>query len=133
MFNFEPILKENPAGVFATQDGAKVKTRVFQFLFADGKKVYFCTNSGKSVYAQLTANPQASFCTCAKDFSLVLSVNGSAVFVEDIGLKTRALEENPGIKEIYKTPDNPVFKIFYLDVETIETFTAAEGPKTYTL
>ena len=133
MFNFEPILKENPNGVLATQDGAKVKTRVFQYLFADEKKVYFCTNSEKPVYAQLKANPQVSFCTYPKNFSPVLSVNGKAVFVEDVGLKTRALDENPGIKGIYKSPDNPTFKIFYIEVEEIETFSAAEGPKTYTL
>jgi uncharacterized pyridoxamine 5'-phosphate oxidase family protein len=133
MFNFEPILKENPNGVLATQDGPKVKTRVFQYLFSDGKKVYFCTNSEKPVYAQLKAHPQVSFCTSPKDFSPVLSVTGKAVFVEDIGLKTRALDENPGIKGIYKTHDNPIFKIFYIDVEEIETFSFTEGPKTYTL
>ena len=133
MFDFEPILKENPNGVLATQDGIKVKTRVFQYLFAEGKKVYFCTNSEKPVYAQLKANPQVSFCTYPKNFSLVLSVNGKAVFVEDIGLKTRALDENPPIKGIYKDPSNPLFKIFYIDVEEIQTFNFTEGPKTYTL
>jgi len=133
MFNFEPVLKENPNGVLATQEGAKIKTRVFQYLFADGKKVYFCTSSEKPVYAQLKANPQASFCTYQKDFSPVLSVNGKAVFVEDIELKKRALDENPGIKGLYKSPENPVFKIFYIDADEIETFSFTEGPKTYTL
>jgi uncharacterized pyridoxamine 5'-phosphate oxidase family protein len=133
MFNFEPILKENPNGVLATRDGAKVKTRVFQYLFMDGKKVYFSTGSEKPVYAQIKASPQVSFCTYSKDFSPVLSVNGKAVFVEDVGLKTRALDENPGIKGIYKNRDNPTFKIFYIEVVEIETFSFTEGPKTYTL
>jgi len=131
MFNFEPILKENPNGVLATQDGAKVRTRVFQYLFADGNKVYFCTSSEKPVYAQLNANPQVSFCTYPKDFAPVLSINGKAVFVEDNGLKTRTLDENPGIKGMFKSIDNPVFKIFYIDVEEVETFSYAEGSKTY--
>jgi uncharacterized pyridoxamine 5'-phosphate oxidase family protein len=61
----------------------------------------------------------------------VLSVNGKAVFTDDPALKARALDENPGIKGIYKTPDNPVFKIFYIAVEEIETFSFAEGPKSY--
>jgi uncharacterized pyridoxamine 5'-phosphate oxidase family protein len=119
MFNFEPILKANPNGVLATLDGAKIQTRVFQYLFADGKKVYFCTNSKKPVYAQLKANPQVSFCTYPHDFSTVLTVNGKAVFVEDIKLKARALDENPMIKNIYKKPDHPEFKIFYIDTEEI--------------
>jgi uncharacterized pyridoxamine 5'-phosphate oxidase family protein len=133
MFDFESILKANPNGVLATQEGVKVKTRIFQYLFADGKKVYFCTSSEKPVYAQLQTNPQVSFCTYPKDFTPVVSINGKVVFVEDIKLKTRALDENPGIKGIYKTPENPTFKIFYIDTEEVETFSFSEGPKTHTL
>ncbi|MDR1466345.1 MAG: pyridoxamine 5'-phosphate oxidase family protein [Treponema sp.] len=133
MINFLEILKANPNGVLATQDGTGVKTRVFQYLFADGNKVYFSTNSEKPVYTQLQANPQVSFCTYPQNFTPVLSVNGKAVFVDDLALKTRALDENPGIKGIYKVPDNPTFKIFYIDVKEVETFSFAEGPKTYTV
>jgi uncharacterized pyridoxamine 5'-phosphate oxidase family protein len=130
MMNFAAILKENPVGVFASLDGNKVNTRVFQHLFSEGKKVYFCTNSEKSVYKQLQANPNVSFCTYPQNFSPVLSVNGKAVFVEDIALKTRALDENPPIKDIYKTPDNPIFKIFYIDVEEVKTFSFEQGSRT---
>lgn len=133
MFNFVAVLKDNPNGVLATEDNGKLKTRVFQYLFSEGNKVYFCTSSEKPVYAQLQANPEVSFCTYPHNFTPVVSVNGKAVFVEDIGLKTRALDENPGIKGIYNTPNNPVFKIFYIDVEEVETFSFADGPKTYTL
>ena len=131
MINFSEILKANPNGVFATQDGEKVKTRVFQFLFTDGNKVYFCTNSEKAVFAQLMANPNVSFCTFAKDFAPVLSVSGKVVFVEDLTLKERVFEENPPIKGIFNTPDNPLFKLFYIDTEEVKTFSFAEGPKTY--
>ena len=131
MIGFSEILKANPVGVFATQDGNKVKTRVFQYLFSDGNKVFFCTGSGKSIFAQLQANPNVSFCTFTSDFAPVLSVNGQAVFVEDVALKARALDENPPIKSIYHTPDNPIFKLFYIDAEEIETFSFAEGSKTY--
>ena len=133
MINFTEILKTNPVGVFATQDENKVKTRVFQYLFADGNKVYFCTNNGKPVYAQLQKNPNVSFCTYPQNFTPVLSVNGKVVFVEDLTLKTKALEENPPIKDIYKTADNPIFKLFYIDVEEIKPFSFEEGPKTYTM
>jgi len=133
MFNYEEFLKANPNGVIATQDGNKVKTRVFQYLFADGKKVYFCTNSEKSVYKQLQANPNVSFCTYAQNFNPVLSINGKAVFVEDKALKIRALDENPPIKDIYRTADNSIFKIFYIDVEEVVTFDFAEGTKIHKL
>jgi len=133
MINFTEILKANPNGVFATQDGNKVKTRIFQYLFSDGNKVYLSTSSEKPVYKQLQANPHVSFCTHPQDFTPVLSINGKVVFVDDPALKKRALDEYPNIKGIFKTPDNPVFKIFYIEIEEVETFSYAEGPKTYTV
>ena len=131
MIDYTAILKANPNGVLATQNGQGVGTRVFQFLFADGNKVYFCTGSQKPVYEQLLANPNVSFCTYPADFNPVLSINGMAVFVDDMAFKTRALDENPGIKGIYNTPDNPVFKLFYIGVAEVETFSFTEGPKSY--
>jgi len=133
MIDYTAILNANPNGVLATQDGLKVKTRVFQYLFADGNKVYFCTSKEKPVYDQLQANPNVSFCTYPQNFTPVLSLNGKVVFVEDMALKTRALDENPPIKGIYETPENPIFKIFYIDVEEVETFSFAEGSKSYTV
>lgn len=133
MIDYTRILAENPNGVLATQADAAIKTRVFQYLFAEGNRVYFCTNSEKAVYAQLQANPPASFCTYPKDFTPVVAINGKAVFVEDPSLKARALSENPGIKAIYSTPDNPIFKIFYIDVEEVETFSFADGPNTHVM
>jgi uncharacterized pyridoxamine 5'-phosphate oxidase family protein len=132
MFDYTAILKANPNGVLATQDNGKIKTRVFQYLFADGNKVYFCTSNEKPVYKQLKANPYVSFCAYPADFNPVLSVNGKAVFVDDVALKTRALDENPMIKGIYNSPKNPIFELFYIDVEEVEAFSFAEGPKTYT-
>lgn len=62
MIDLEKILRENPNGVLATRNGDGVATRIFQFLFMeDGNKVYFCTESDKPVYRQLTANPKVSF------------------------------------------------------------------------
>jgi uncharacterized pyridoxamine 5'-phosphate oxidase family protein len=131
MINFAEILKANPNGVLATFDGQGSRTRVFQYLFADGNKVYFCTSNQKPVFEQIKEFPNVSFCTYPADFNPVLSINGEAIFVDDIALKTRALDENPPIKGIYKTPDNPVFELFYIDIWEVETFSFAEGPKSY--
>lgn len=133
MIDYQALLQANPNGVMATGDGGKIKTRVFQYLFADGNKVYFCTSNEKPVYRQIKGNPYVSFCTYPADFSPVLSVNGRAVFVPDMALKARALDENLGIKGIYKSADNPTFELFYIDVEEVETFSFAEGPKTYSV
>lgn len=133
MFDYGSVLKKNPNGVLATKDGENVETRVFQFLFQDGNRVYFCTGGKKPVYAQLQADPNVSFCTFPSDYNPVVSVNGKAVFVEDRTLKARALEENPGIRKIYQSPDNPVFRMFYIDVREVKTFNFQEGPKIYSV
>jgi uncharacterized pyridoxamine 5'-phosphate oxidase family protein len=133
MLDFISILQENPTGVLATCDGDQVKTRVFLFLFAEEKRMYFCTSSQKPVYKQLQANPNVSFCTWAKDYAPVLSINGKAVFVEDQAIKERVLRETPMLREAYKNAGNPVFKVFYINTETVETFISSEGLKTYTL
>jgi uncharacterized pyridoxamine 5'-phosphate oxidase family protein len=133
MFEYQAVLKANPNGVLATQDGDKVATRVFQYLFSDENKVYFGTSSEKPVYAQLQANPHVSFCTYPANFTPVVSVNGKAVFVDDLALKTRVFDENPGIKGIYGDASNPILKLFYVEVESVETFSFTEGPKTYSI
>jgi uncharacterized pyridoxamine 5'-phosphate oxidase family protein len=132
MFDYASALKQNPNGVLATRDGDRVKTRVFQYLFSEGNKVYFCTSNEKPVYGQLKASPYVSFCTYPADFASVVSVNGKVTFVNDMSLKARALGENPGIKGIYNTPGNPVFELFYIDPEEVETFSFAEGTRSYT-
>lgn len=131
MIDYAAILKENPNGVLATQNGNKVKTRAFQYLFNEGNKVYFCTANSKPVYEQLQKNPYVSFCTYPKNFSPVLSVNGKAVFVDDRELKTRSLDENPDIKGMYHSADNPEFELFYIDTEEVCTFDFTNGPITY--
>lgn len=127
MIDFNKILKENLYGVFATSDGGKPKTRVFQYLFSDGNKVYFGTTNDKPVYHQLKENPYVSFCTYSQDFAPVLSVNGKAVFANDMSLKIRAMDEYPAIKALYKSPDNPIFEIFYIEVEEVDTFSFEHG------
>lgn len=133
MIDYAAILKKNPNGVMATQAEGRIKTRVFQYLFSDENKVYFCTSNEKAVFKQIKAHPYVSFCTHPSNFATVLSVNGKAVFVDDAPLKARALDENPGIKSIYHTPDNPAFELFYIEVKEVETFSFAEGAKSYTV
>ncbi|MFV0344501.1 MAG: pyridoxamine 5'-phosphate oxidase family protein [Anaerocolumna sp.] len=129
MINYVEKLQENPCGVFATQENGRVKTRVFQYLFAEGNKVYFCTSNEKDVFKQIKENNYVSFCVNTKDYSEVLSINGKAIFVDDVELKDKILEMYPNIKGIYKSGGNPVFEAFYVDVEEVETFTFTEGAK----
>ncbi|MCL2147640.1 MAG: hypothetical protein FWH52_07515 [Synergistaceae bacterium] len=61
MIDFSAILKANPNGVLVAQDGQGIHSRVFQYLFTDGNKVYFWPSREKPVYKKLTAHPNVSF------------------------------------------------------------------------
>ena len=129
MIDFSKFLKENLNGIFTTVEDGKPKSRAFQFLFADGKKVYFCTENNKAVFRQIKENPNVSFCVHKPDFSYVLSISGKATFVNDVNLKARTLDEYPALKEMFKTPNNPILELFYVDVEEVDTFDFVNGSK----
>lgn len=133
MIDFHSILKKNLYGVFATTANGKPQTRIFQYLFSVDDKVYFGTTNDKPTYRQLIENPYISFCSHTPDYMNVLSINGKINFVDDLSLKTRAMEEYPAIKELYKFPENPIFEIFYVDIETVKAFDFEHGAKEYTL
>lgn len=129
MIDFSNFFKENLNGIFTTVENGKPKSRAFQFLFSDGKKVYFCTENNKAVYKQIKENPNVSFCVHKPDFSYVLSISGKATFVNDVNLKARTLDEYPALKEMFKTPNNPILELFYVDVEEVDTFDFVNGSK----
>lgn len=127
MKNYQDFLMENPNGTMATVAKDAAATRIFQVLWVENDKVYFCTSNEKPVYAQIKAKPNVSFCTWNPATFESASVNGKAVFVDDLAGKTRALNENPPIKGIYGEPTNPVFELLYIDVAEVETFSFTEG------
>jgi uncharacterized pyridoxamine 5'-phosphate oxidase family protein len=131
VFDYVGVLAKNPSGVFATHDGDRIRTRIFLFLFANGNRVYFCTSKEKPVYSQVMANPNVSFCTHTPNYEPVVSISGRAVMTDDIQLKTAAMDGTPKLKKVYGGPDNPMFALFYIDVEEVETFSNADGVRKF--
>ena len=128
---FAYILEENINGVLANRNGETLRTQIITFSFVEDNKAYFCTTSDKPLYAQLLAFPYVSYCTYPENFEPVLSINGKVIFIEDPVLKERALEGNYYSKRNFKSIDNPLLRVFCIDVETIETF-AYTGAEIYT-
>ena len=125
--DYKAILAKTPAGVLATEDGTQPRTRVFGMLRAEGDRFWFCTGASKDVYKQMQANNRISFCAWDPESNIVLNLDGPVTFVEDAKLKAEFLDEHPGIKAIYKSADNPEFKIFYLEPDTISSFDFING------
>lgn len=131
MSDHNAFLQANPNGVMVTVENGKPRTRVFQYLWSEGdRKAYFCTSNQKDVYRQMKANPAVAFCTWNPATFETLNLYGEVRFVGDRALKVRALDENPGIKGIYQSPDNPEFEIFFIAVSEVKTFDFTHGAVT---
>ena len=129
MEDYQNFFEKNPNGVLGTVDNGMARTRTFQILWVDDNRLYFCTGNHKPVYDQMKENPHVSFTAFNPETFESVSVCGKAVFVDDLEMKTRALDENPGIKNIYKTADNPIFEILYVEVTDVSSFIFSDGKR----
>ncbi len=133
MFDYGAFFKENPLGVLATLDDEQIKTHIFHYLFAKDDRVYFHTDAKNAAWLQLQKKPVASFCCFSKNYAKVVSVSGKVVFVDNLELKKEIIDASSTLKAIYHTPENPDFKLLYIDVASVDTSGFTDGPKTYRL
>lgn len=118
------LLKENVNGYLATVDDGKPRVRPFGFMLEDEGKFYFCTNSTKEVYRQLMVTPYIEYSVTTKDM-VTVRVRGEIKFCEDIAVKEKVLNACEPVKRGYKSAENPIFKVFYIEhgTTTISDFT----------
>lgn len=108
------FLHANPVQYLATvgRDG-KAKCRPFMFSFEKEGKLWFCTNNTKDVYKDMQVNPEVELCISNANYAWI-RLNGKVVFENNMEVK-EACMENPTISQQYKTADNPIFEVFYLE------------------
>lgn len=128
------FLKENPVQYFATVGlDNKAKVRPFRFMIEDGGKLYFCTNNEKDVFKQIKNNPYVEVCVLNSKFQW-MRLNGKVKFSNDMDIKKKVIESSPLVKSLYKTADNPIFEIFYLeDAKAIIADSSGNAPKEFNL
>lgn len=114
MDQVKKLLETSQFGYLATVDAGKPKVRAFGFMFEEDGKYYFCTNSTKDVYKQMNEIPYVEYAVTASDMTM-LRISGKAVFTEEADKKEKALNANGMVKSLYKTADNPIFKVFFLE------------------
>lgn len=128
------FLKENQVQYFSTigADG-KPKVRPFQFMIEEEGKLYFCTSNQKDVYEEISKNPYVELCVSSPNFAW-LRLSGKVTFTNNLGVKDKVIESSELVKSIYKTGDNPVFEVFYLDeAKAIMADFSGNAPKQYNL
>lgn len=128
------FLNENPVQYLGTTDKAgKPKVRPFQFMLEKDGKLYFCISNKKEVYSEIKNNPYIEMCASSPSFAWI-RLSGRVVFSYDLSIKASILERSPLVSSIYKTPDNPVFEIFYLEnAKAVIADFSGEPPKEYGL
>ena len=108
------FLQANPVQYLATvgRDG-KAKCRPFMFSAEVRGKLWFCTNNQKDVYKDILENPEIQISVSSPKYEWI-RLSGKAVFENNMEVKKICIE-NPIVKGQYKTADNPIFEVFYIE------------------
>ena len=114
---FMDYLTEGLCGIFATvREDGRPEARGWQFQYEEDGRYYFATANTKEVFAQLKANPQAAFTYMEPMGKYTLRLTGKVGFVKDEAEKKVAWEHMaPPVKGKYKSWDNPVLEIIYIE------------------
>jgi uncharacterized pyridoxamine 5'-phosphate oxidase family protein len=128
------FLNENPTQYLGTIDkDGNPKVRPFQFMLEKGGKLFFCTSNMKDVYEEIKNKPNIELCTSSSNLSWI-RLSGKVVFSNDIDVKNAIIEQSSLVRSIYKTPDNPIFEIFYIEnAKAIISDFSGQPPKTINL
>ena len=125
------FLQENPVQFLATigMDG-KPKVRPFKFRLEEDNRLWFCTSNRKDVYNELKNKPSVELSVASPEEAWI-RLAGEAVFENNLAVKQKMIESDESLRAQYRTADNPVFEVFYIDhaVATIEAFTGLPPKK----
>ncbi|AXL33386.1 pyridoxamine 5'-phosphate oxidase [Campylobacter jejuni] len=90
------------------------RVRPIQSPLLVGDKIYFCTANTKGLFKHIKNYSGIEFCSCAKDGTF-LRLRANAVFEPNLEVKKMMFEKYPYLVNLYETPQNPKFEVFYLD------------------
>ena len=108
------FLSSNSMGSLATVENGKPRVRPWGFMLEQGGQLWFCTANTKDVFQQLQKNPAIEFTSSSQSY-VTVRVSGEVTFSKDLEMKKKIIEHSPMVKNIYKTPENPIFEIFCLE------------------
>ena len=110
----EILYDQSAIGYLATVDNGKPRVRPWGFMFEQDGRLYFGTASNKKVYQQLLAVPYVEYSKTTSEMVWV-RVSGEIRWEDDLKTKEKMFELRPTLKQRYLSPDNPIFKVFYLE------------------
>lgn len=107
-------IADGQRGALATIEDEKPDVRPFQFQFLHEGNFYFCTSNNKNVFNQIRKSPYAAF-TTTNENKVTVRISGKVVFVNDLQLKEKVINQQINIKNIYESADNPIFELFCIE------------------
>lgn len=90
------------------------RVRPMQSPLLVGDRIYFGTTNNKGLFKHIKNYNGIEFCSCAKDGTF-LRLRANAVFEPNLEVKKIMFEKYPHLVNLYETPQNPKFEVFYLD------------------
>ncbi len=90
------------------------RVRPMQSSLLVGDKIYFYTANTKGLFKHIKNYNGIEFCSCAKDGTF-LRLRANAVFEPNLEVKKMMFEKYPYLVNLYETPQNPKFEVFYLN------------------
>ena len=126
------FISEAKTFYIATVDGNIPKVRPFGFVMEHEGKLYLCTNNKKDVYKQLIANSHFEISTMSANGEWI-RLEGKAVFDSNMAAKSKAFEVEPMLANMYKSPDNPIFEVFYIAEGKATLYSFLDKPRVITL
>lgn len=123
------FLEENTSGALATVEGGRPRVRPWGFMLEEEGRLYFCTANTKQVFRQLKEKPYVEFASTSKEM-VTVRISGEITFSADKEIKKKILKRNDLVRSIYKSEENPVFEVFYIEHgEAIMSDFSGQPPK----
>lgn len=128
------FLQSNPVQYLGTTDkNGNPKVRPFQFMIEKDNKLYFCTSNQKDIFQELKNNSNIELCVSSPEYAWI-RLSGKVVFSDNLSIKGAIIEHSPLVKSIYRTPDNPVFEVFYLEnAKAVIADFSGQPPREYSI
>lgn len=107
------FFKENPVFFIATSEDGQPRVRPFGAMINYGGKLFICTNNQKKVFNQMKKDPRIEICGFNGSKAEWLRLQATAEEVDDAAIRSRMLEENPMLKDVY-SPNDGLFAVIGL-------------------
>jgi uncharacterized pyridoxamine 5'-phosphate oxidase family protein len=123
-------LRSSPAFHVATVDAeGKPRVRPFSFVMEYGGHLAFATSSDKKIYAELQKNPYVEIEVFDAANGAWWRVHGKVDWIDDLAAKAKVFEVMPHLQPVYKGPENPVLKVFWVEgTADYYSFASTSGP-----